>query len=236
MAIYRNVIHSAYSRNEGRPPDGLALFLLLALFAFNSVGCGGGERRQNQPSQTPIQNTTAPGRVRAPSQSSPESPEDHDEEYLEIGWALMGRESLGPLKYGMSSADVLTRFGEPEEKSEAIEWGADGLIHQSWYYRVQGIELDMARDGEPGADSGIGVAEFTVNMITITAPCGYRTIRGVGIGTTRDEVLLLYVDEANPELRDEYPDWIVAGSAYGGIIFYLRSNRVSKIFIGAAAE
>lgn len=235
MAPWCNFERAAYYHNENRPPKGLALCLLAAFLALSCGGCGSEGKRNSQPAQGRAKAPAVTARVPEQSSSSEKRPATQKKDYLEIGFDLMERESLGPLKNGMSAANLLARFGEPEEKSEAIEWGADGLIHQTWYYRSLGIELDMARDGEPGADSGIGVTEFTVNMITVTAPCAYRTVRGVGIGTSRDEVLLLYADEIDPE-PPQYPDCVIAGSCFGGIIFAINDGLVSEIFIGAAAE
>jgi hypothetical protein len=152
-----------------------------------------------------------------------ESKETKD--YLEIGFELIRSESVDFLKDGLSSIEVIERLGNPEEKSDATEWGADGQIHQTWFYKSAGIELDMIQNK---ANSQV------INMITITSPCKYRTKKGIGIGSKKDEVLTAYKNEINMDDCNE--DSIVAGSIYGGIIFTIENQSVKSIFIGAAAE
>lgn len=147
-----------------------------------------------------------------------------DKDYGEIGFDLMRQESLGVLKDGMSAVEVINNLGEPVQRSKAVEWGADGLVHQTWFYHEKGIELDLVKDEEKQA----------VNMITIKSPCRFRTNRNIGIGSTKDEVITAYQEEINPESGNN--DSIVAGSVYGGMIFSFEKEQVSEIFIGAAAE
>jgi hypothetical protein len=74
----------------------------------------------------------------------------------------------------------------------------------------------------------------TVKSISISAPCSYKTNRNIGIGSTSDEVLAAYKAEIEEENISESE--ILAGSVYGGVVFHLENDRVSSIFIGAAAE
>jgi hypothetical protein len=131
------------------------------------------------------------------------------------------------LKQNTSDTDVLKEFGKAEEESEAIIWGSDGLEHQAWKYPSQGIELDMVKDSSQQGGQ-------TVKSISISAPCSYKTNRNIGIGSTSDEVLAAYKAEIEEENISESE--ILAGSVYGGVVFHLENDRVSSIFIGAAAE
>ena len=135
------------------------------------------------------------------------------------------KENLGLLSIGISDSDALKILGQPEQKSTARIWGADGMEHQSWYYHAKGIELDMIRKESNQA----------VNMISIKSPCDYKTQRGIRIGSSSIEVHRAYKNEINP--RDSKSNSsIVAGTIYGGIIFGLKDSIVTSIFIGAAAE
>lgn len=135
--------------------------------------------------------------------------------------------SIGFLKLGLSSAEVVNELGDPIEKSKAVEWGADGLVHQSWYYKTYGINLDMIDyDGKT-----------KVNSIAITAPCDYKINRGIGIGSKRKDVVEKYKDEINEgDSRNTWDNSIVVGSIYDGIIFSFENDMVSRIFVGAGAE
>ena len=135
----------------------------------------------------------------------------------------LDKESLGFLKYGLDSKDVTAKLGQPEKKSKAVVWGADGLSHQTWVYKSKGIELDMVKD-----------KTLTVDRITITAPCKYKTKRNISIGSTRDMVVNAYGKDINS--TDSTKTSIVVGSTFGGIMFGIKKDRVSEIFIGAAAE
>jgi hypothetical protein len=74
----------------------------------------------------------------------------------------------------------------------------------------------------------------TLRSISATAPSGLRTSRGIGIGSTAEEVRAAYGKELNPE--ESQDERLVVGSIFGGIIFDLKGNRVTGIFYGAAAE
>ena len=144
-------------------------------------------------------------------------------DYLKIGFDIMKNEAVGFLKIGLAASEVRAGLGEPADKSPIRIWGADGLEHQKWRYPAKGIKFDMVkRDGA-----------FRVNMITITTPCDYKTKKGIGVGSSAQEVQAAYTDKLNPEGNDTK---LVAGTVYGGIIFGLDGGVVSSIFIGAAAE
>lgn len=149
---------------------------------------------------------------------------DNNADYLQIGFALM-QEKLGILSIGLSDHDTLKALGSPEKKSTAQIWGADGMEHQRWYYPAKGIELDMIRKE----------SRQSIHTISIKSFCDYQTQRGIKIGSSDIDVQRAYKNELNP--RDSNPNaTLVAGTVYGGIVFGLKDNIVTSIFIGAAAE
>ena len=153
----------------------------------------------------------------------PESYKGKD--YLEIGFELLKTESLRQLKINLTAKETINLLGEPDKKSKSEIWGADGAYHQSWVYYSKGVELDII--GQESINQAI-------NMITITKPCELKTKRRIGIGSSIDDVKLAYRKAINSSFSDSLS--IVAGSIYGGIIFYFENAKVQKIFIGAAAE
>ena len=151
---------------------------------------------------------------------------DEKKDYYELGWELVENESLGELKFGRQLSEVAKLLGEP---SETITYGvlwADAEYHQGFKYQEKGIEIDVIL-GEEDWDK-------TINMITITAPCTYKTKKGIGIGSSYEEVVEAYKDYIEPGFSDHTS--ATAGTVYGGIIFNLEDNKVNLIFIGAAAE
>lgn len=145
-------------------------------------------------------------------------------DYLQVGFALM-KEPIGPLSIGASDSSILKAFGKPDQKSTAKIWGADGMEHQRWYYHAKGIELDMIRKE----------STQTVNRIMIKSPCDYKTQRGIQIGSSDIAVQSAYKNEINPS-DGKSNSSIIAGTIYGGIVFGIKDNLVTSIFIGAAAE
>ncbi|HEX9060384.1 MAG TPA: hypothetical protein VF941_09410 [Clostridia bacterium] len=76
----------------------------------------------------------------------------------------------------------------------------------------------------------------SLNMINARYPCGLKTKQCIGIGSTKEEVISAYKNLINQEEFNRDNNRIVIGTVYGGIIFSFDNNKVSKVFIGAAAE
>jgi hypothetical protein len=137
-------------------------------------------------------------------------------------------ESFGDIKLGQLHTETLRTLGEPASKTKAVEWGADGLMHEDWAWKDKGLELNMSSDKNnvPGT--------LAIFSITAKAPCTFKTKAGVGIGSSYAEVQEAYKRDIKPEENSK--EQIVVGSVYGGIIFTFKNERVESIFLGAAAE
>lgn len=153
--------------------------------------------------------------------------ETETKDYLDLGFNLLATELHSVLGGFYDAETMLSAYGKPESSTEPVVWGADGLEHQSWSYPSKGLSLDFVKD-----DSGI----FKADAITIAPPSPLRTARGIGIGSSRKEVLKAYEKEIDPKEVASEPDQIVAGTVYGGVIFTLDNGKVTSLFIGAAAE
>jgi len=137
-------------------------------------------------------------------------------------------ESFGEIKLGMSAADAKRILGNPKAEWPAIEWGADGLMHEEWTWKSKGLTLNMSSD-KANRDSSLSVFSITAN-----SPCIFKTKAGMGIGSSYEEVQEAYKKDIDPEATDKTQ--ITVGSVYGGIIFSFRNNKAEKVFLGAAAE
>ena len=142
-----------------------------------------------------------------------------------IGEELLKTEGIGPLKLGLSANETVKFLGNPENKSKKIVWPSDGLEHQAWNYKQKGITLDMITEG----------GKQEIGRITASAPCEFKTKRGVGIGTSAQTVMDAYKAAIDPS-ESASSQSILIGSEYGGIVFSLQGGRVSSIFFGASAE
>lgn len=143
----------------------------------------------------------------------------------DAGFKLMETETLGKIKLGLDNKKTIAELGNPETRSAAELWGADGLYHADWSYESAGISLNMA-----GNDS----LKMEIFALRFFAPCTLKTSRNIGIGSSIDEVKEAYKEELGENYGDEQS--LVAGSIYGGIIFNFENRKLNSVFIGAAAE
>ncbi len=138
-----------------------------------------------------------------------------------------GKEQIGKLHIGLSEKGVKQIIpGQPTRGPEEF-WGADGEYHQEWRYPAGGITLGMVSKQKGGPKA--------IWSITLSNPSTLQTQRGIRIGSTEAEVAKAYGRFRNAE--DSRPgEFFVAGSIFGGVMFDFQQGRVSRIFIGAAAE
>lgn len=136
--------------------------------------------------------------------------------------------SLGNIFLEQPSLETVKALGNPDEKSKPVEWGADGLMHEDWTWKAKGLTLNLASGKEAVS------AAPTVFSITATAPCTLKTKAGIGIGSSEEEIAAAYKSQINTE--ESSPEQVIIGSVYGGILFTLERKKVTRIFLGAAAE
>ena len=137
-------------------------------------------------------------------------------------------ESFGDIKLGQPYLETVKALGNPDTKSPAIEWAADGLLHEDWTWKSKGLVLNMSSDKNNISGS------MVVFTITATAPCSFKTKAGMGIGSTYAVVKEAYKKDIDPEATDKTQ--ITVGSVYGGIIFNFKNDKAERVFLGAEAE
>lgn len=138
-----------------------------------------------------------------------------------------GKDALGELKTGLADKDVIAKLGAPKHKDGREEEGATGEIVDLWDYPEQGIGLMM--------NSRTMTSAQWISGISIEAPCTFKTKLGVGVGSTRDEVLAAYGAFEDPDYPSD-PDEFIAGSIYGGTFFRFRDGQVVSIYMGVGGE
>lgn len=137
------------------------------------------------------------------------------------------KEQIGQLHLGLAEKAVKQIVpGQPARGPEKL-WGADGQYHQEWKYPAAGITLGLVSEKKGGPKS--------IERITVTSPSKLQTQRGIGIGSTEAEVAKAYGPFHNAEDSGHFGGFI-AGSVFGGVMFKFQQGKVSRIFIGAAAE
>lgn len=142
-------------------------------------------------------------------------------------FALLSKERIGNLRIGLSEEEIKKTIHCPLKRGPDVLWGADGAYHQKWEYSDCGITLDMASDKEG--------APKLIESITLLSPSTLSTKRGIRIGSTKQDVMKTYKPYWNREDSKHFGGF-VAGSIYGGLMFTFENDKVSRIFLGAAAE
>lgn len=187
--------------------------ILLPAFTLLIFSCNSSKKESTETKN----DTTAP----APPSTPPPGVEMTSAGKIDI-------ESFGDIKIGQPYLETLKALGEPDQKSKATEWGADGLLHEDWTWTNKALVLNMSSEKTNVSGS------MAVFSITAGEACSLKTKAGVGIGSTYDEIQVAYKNDINAE--ESTKEQVTVGSVYGGIIFTLRDNKVIRVFLGAAAE
>jgi len=142
-------------------------------------------------------------------------------------FSLLREERIGELRINLSEQEVKKKIHCSLKLGPEKLWGADGAYHQTWDYTGCGIRLGMVSE-KKGAPKSI-------ESITLVSPGNLSTKRGIRIGSTEQKVMDAYKPYWNKEDSKSF-NIFVAGSVYGGLMFNFQNGKVSRIFLGAAAE
>jgi len=152
-----------------------------------------------------------------------------NESLFEAGLDLLEYDSYGGLHYSMPYVDIIAYMGPPDREHEPEYWDADGLYHWSVFYEAYGF-MQISFVNETSQKEGGRI----LSILTSTYH-SEKTVRGIRLGSTRNEVLEAYADVINAE--DSRGNRIVAGSVYAGMFFFMDdSDKVEMIFIGVSTE
>jgi hypothetical protein len=147
------------------------------------------------------------------------------------GFKVMLDEKIGEVTVSSTTDEVVQLLGEPKKKGRIQMSEASGDDLQTWSYPAHGLSIEMAIDDRK---TGKG----SVAAISMKAPATLKTRLGIGIGSTRKEVLDAYGKLRDPEFPSGTDEEVfLAGSIYGGVFFtFNKKDKVSEIFVGAGAE
>ncbi len=148
----------------------------------------------------------------------------NEDKLATIGFDLMRNEKFGEISMNLSSTEVIKAMGEPETKSDVEVSEIDGTNIQTWMYPSNGLSISFAEDENK---------KWNVISYYVAEKSTLKSTRGIGFGSSREDVLKAYAKEIG-EQADE--NSIVAGTVYGGIVFWLSEEKVRSIFVGASAD
>jgi len=142
-------------------------------------------------------------------------------------FALMRDERIGSLRIDLPESDVEKMIDCAPQRGPEELWGADGAYHQEWTYAACGLTVGMVSEEKGGPKS--------VESISLVSPGNRVTKRGIRIGSSEQDVMAAYKSFWNKEDSEHFGGF-VGGSIYGGLLFDFNNGKVSRIFLGAAAE
>ena len=119
-------------------------------------------------------------------------------------------EGIGPVKFGMSSEQVLELLGEPEERTEPMQHAREGFPTwetKVWYYRSQGFSVTFSSLREPD-----GVHSITCRPgNSVSREFRGRTGEGIALGSSPEDVRRAYGD---PPIEQPFKDGLGAYRYY----------------------
>ena len=188
----------------------ISIILLLCVSLFAACGNKGGENTSTTTDSTAIKGDSVASDVPAVNDSAKSSP----------GEVLMRTEGVGEVVWGMNLNELADVLGEPERVEDSKD-----MAYTWQFYTKQGLEVCAETSEERMA---------SVVSIVATKPCSLKTKRGIGIGSTAEEVREKYKDVVNAAESND--GLIVAGDIYAGLTFAIEKGKVTRIFIGQDAE
>lgn len=137
----------------------------------------------------------------------------------------MKGEEIGGIRHGMTQVEVQEHMGLPKKRSRRDEEGATGDWVETWTMDAS-LSIGMRADTVDGP--------LTVRSVLVRRASVYATGRNVYVGAPRSQVLERYAAEIDP--AESTPRTVVAGSRYGGLVFFMQGDTVKEIILGAIAE
>lgn len=159
----------------------------------------------------------------------------NNEESILIGENLLKSENVNGIFIGMAVEEAAGIMGNPDnegteafivEEDDCGDYDTYGLLHLYESTKSELFYMDNTDDHE-----------FALSIACFGPDSGAKTSRGVGVGSTREEVLVAYQDEYNASHIKGFEDQlIVVGSRNCGMVFFLdeATGIVRSIVMGSA--
>lgn len=152
------------------------------------------------------------------------------------GSHIMEDGSIAGIRIDDTGADVQVAIRENKLgnvlKREDVIWEAFGQAVQEWMFPESGLTLNMISDKIGGPK--------TVFSIAIEGPSVQKTGKGIGIGSSKADVIKAYAkfktDTGESAGFFDGQDVHLVGSIYGGMVFFFKDGKLNNIFFGASAE
>jgi len=137
--------------------------------------------------------------------------------------------AINGIRYGMSAEEVEKIIGEPSSMSKAEEDYYGSYWYQWWTYEELGITVSMHSSTE-------SMSNARATAIHVHKDSKAKLSCGIGIGSTRDEVMSALCIGMYPE--DSVHDEFIDVGIDGGFILYilLENEKAVKIYTTSAGD
>ncbi len=138
-----------------------------------------------------------------------------------------GTYRLGQFYDGQLEDSVLAIIGKPDSIGMSIFSERSGNFIKEVFYKKIGLIIVY--------ESTDSTSQKSIRTLTAEKPCTLSVNTGIKIGSDYDKIIMQYKNSIDSN-TSYWGKQIVVGSIYGGMIFTFDKAKVSKIFIGAAAD
>jgi hypothetical protein len=177
------------------------------------------------PAPTPVRAAVVAADAAAPDaepDAPPDAPDDAPDDANLADEFPVDKQAIGPLRIGMTDKQAIAVLGAPQQRSVAVLMGALGDYESVWAFGSVTLQMSGAQAKGP----------FRVASISVSGRSAFKTPAGIGIGSTRDEIVAVYGKYLG---ASNDPAQVLVGSVYYGLLFTLDGDRVVAIFLGAMA-
>jgi len=192
---------------------------VVSLGAANAASAGSTLPLTPSAAPRPVPASAAPASAAVPAAAAPGVDP--------TGLSHVADAAFGGLALGLSGADVIKLLGKPATKGKVTPSPGVGLDLSTWTWPAKGVEVEMEWTTKKGS--------ATVHQVVLKAPSTLKNPQGIGIGSSRAEVLAAVGARVSVE-NPPTPERVVMGSIFDGVQFELKGDRVAGILVGAGAE
>jgi len=132
-------------------------------------------------------------------------------------------EAIGPLHARMTDKELTKLLGKPTKRGKPEQEGATGEWVSAWEWKDASALVVSDHEKGPWAARDVSGSRKA-----------WKTKKGIHVGSTRSDVEKAYPRSPDdPPLQDN--DQYLVGSPYGGMLIFLKQDRVESISIGVFA-
>ncbi len=201
---------------------------LVSVLMSAALGCGSSSKpaAKPEPVTTEAEKQVEPSEPEPPEEPEPPAdPDDENNPRVKAAMAALEGESLGGIRPGMEAKAIEKALGKASKKGKAVFEEGTGETVATWEWKKAGVKVNFS-----GAKD-----KPVARVISLGATSKLKTLKGVGIGSTLEELDAAYSDVRRPSDGEDQSQFIV-GTMYLGMSFELKESKVVAVYWGVLAE